>query len=241
VRRAFRACRERTYSGRRVCVARCGTREFWMIQTGIGHENAGQVANWWLQQQAFQLVISTGFACALVPATIGALLIGREVSVSRANRVTPSAPMQRSGEEQRVLWAFLSGKVRRDHSGPFISVDQIAVRASEKQAYARLTKAVGLDMESAALAMASQRAQVPFVILRTVSDLLEEDLPVDFNLFFRLSGWPKGIGSVLMAPKSWCGLRRLHRQSSLAAARLTQVFREYARVSAASTFTAEHA
>ncbi len=227
VRAAFPGGCERTYDGHRVFVSRVGTVEFWLLRTGIGHEKATRAASWLLRQQPFQLVVSTGFACALVPATIGALLMGREVNFIRVGGSAPSPPVHSSGESQEGFVAFMTGQLSPVRRGSFVSVDQIVVRAKDKQQYARLTGAVGLDMESAALAMVSEQAQVPFLILRTVSDLLHEDLPLDFNLFLRPAGWAKGIGSVLMAPWTLCGLDRLRRQSRRAAAQLTRVFRAY--------------
>ena len=93
---------------------------------------------------------------------------------------------------------------------------------------AKVADAIGLDMESAALAAEAQRAQVPFVIVRTASDLLDEDLPLDFNLFLRPTGWLKGVAAILGHPSSIMGLRRLHCQSRVAATTLTTFFQRYA-------------
>jgi adenosylhomocysteine nucleosidase len=109
-----------------------------------------------------------------------------------------------------------------------LSVGRIVCRASEKKQLARSSGAVGLDMESAALAREARKARVPFVVVRTVSDLADEDLPLDFNLFLRPAGWLAGIGSVLVAPSRLAGLSRLRRQSRLAAANLTRFFATYA-------------
>jgi adenosylhomocysteine nucleosidase len=78
------------------------------------------------------------------------------------------------------------------------------------------------------LAAEAQRAQVPFVIIRTVSDLLDEDLPLDFNLFLRPTAWLKGVGALLWNPSSVLGLLRLRRQSQAAAINLTAFFQRYA-------------
>jgi adenosylhomocysteine nucleosidase len=241
VRAAFPAGCEKMHEGRRVVISRIGDHEFWLIRTGIGHEKAGRAAAWLLAQRPFKLVISTGFACALVPAAIGALLMGRAVTFLRGDGAEPLRPVQSSLSDQDQLVAFMVGQTLPHHCGPFVSVDEIVVRAEEKREYARITGAIGLDMESAALAIASQQAQVPFLILRTVSDLLDEDLPLDFNLFRKPTGWPRGIGSLLMAPSRLRGIRRLRRQSRAAAAQLTQVFRAYAGAITPQVPAVEHA
>jgi adenosylhomocysteine nucleosidase len=65
-------------------------------------------------------------------------------------------------------------------------------------------------------------------IVRTVSDLVDEDLPLDFNLFLRPTGWIKGMQAIVGRPSSVEGLNRLRKQSRLAANRLTEWFQHYA-------------
>ena len=55
-------------------------RIYWLIQTGVGPAAAGTVAGRVLKAQPMSLVMSTGFACALVPAQVGDLIVGTEVS-----------------------------------------------------------------------------------------------------------------------------------------------------------------
>lgn len=227
VRAALPTGRARMVEGHRIFAGTVGDREYWLVRTGVGHEKAGRVASRLLRQGRFDLVVSTGFACALGHAEIGALIVGREVMSVCAKGSEASELFEMPGAEREAFLAFVDQNVPHAHVGRFMSVDRIVGRASEKREYARATGAIGLDMESAALAIESQRAHVPFVIVRTVSDLLDEDLPLDFNLFLRPTGWLKGIGVVLAAPWSLCGLRRLRRQSRLAADHLTQFFRAY--------------
>lgn len=210
-------------------MAEAGGGECWVLQTGVGPQKAEASARALFQRQTFCLSLSTGFACALTVAEIGDVLMGTEVAmVDSVNagrldyRDVPGAGRDR--------FCAAVGEPRqgpRCLNGRFVSVDRIVGRASDKGALAQRTGAVGLDMESAALAREAGRAQVPFAIVRTVSDLLEEELPLDFNLFLRPTGWLKGIGAVLAHPAaSLSGLLRLRRQSTLAARNLTKVLRD---------------
>ena len=79
VQSAFPSGDERRIGDRPVFVCSVGDREYWLAQTGVGHEKAGRRAVQLLNSQSFSLMVSTGFACALIAADIGALLIGREV------------------------------------------------------------------------------------------------------------------------------------------------------------------
>ncbi|MEE8241656.1 MAG: hypothetical protein V3R16_10335, partial [Nitrospirales bacterium] len=73
-----------------------------------------------------------------------------------------------------------------------------------------------------------QERHVPFVVVRAVSDLLEEDLPMDFNQFLTPAGWLPGAAACLRHPSSLVGLGRLRAQCTTAATRMTSFFREFA-------------
>lgn len=234
VRAAFPSGVERRIDGVHVFVCAAGRREYWLAQTGVGLEKASQVASRLLTHQPFSLAVSTGFACALIKAEIGALLVGRDVVLVGAQGSEQSRAIDVPGVEREAVLALADGAVHPNHVGRFVSADRIIGSALEKGRLARTTGAIGLDMESMALAIEAQRAQVPFVIVRAVSDLLDEDLPLDFNHFLRPTGWLKGIAAVLGAPSSLLGLGRLRQQSLAAAKNLTAFFQRYAAVSVAT-------
>lgn len=228
MRAAFPSAAGRRLDGLSLYVCTEGAREYWLARTGMGPDNAGQAASRLLRQQAFSLALSTGFACALVPAEIGALLIGRDVVAAGTQRAELSSAIEVPGVERDEVLTVAGTLTPPNLFGRFASTERVIGSAAEKQLIARATGAIGLDMESAALAVEASRAQVPFAIVRAVSDLLEEDLPLDFNLFLRPTGWLKGVATVLGAPSSLLGLKRLRRQSRAAADNLTVFFRRYA-------------
>src|SRR5581483_11281300 len=109
---------------------------------------------------------------------------------------------------------------------PFVSTSRVVCLGAEKRALAARTGAIAVDMESAALGAAARQAGVPFLIVRTASDLAEEDLPLDFNLFLTPVSWLRGLAQG-MRPAAWRGLRRLRSQATVASARLSLFFREW--------------
>ena len=222
VQSAFPPGAEHRVGGRTVFVCTVGDREYWLAQTGVGLEKAGRSAAQLLDNQSFSLMVSTGFACALIAADIGALLVGREVVYCRNHGDEPSEVLDVPGDERDLAMTSVESLVPSEHIGRFVSTDHIIGSAREKQRFALSTQAIGLDMESSALAAQAQRAQVPFVIIRSVSDLLDEDLPLDFNLFLRPTGWLKGVRALLADSSSLLGLARLRRQSAVAAEALTR-------------------
>jgi adenosylhomocysteine nucleosidase len=104
-----------------------------------------------------------------------------------------------------------------------VSLATVLCRAVEKEYLGRLSGAIALDMESAAIGNVARACGVPFAVVRTVSDVASEDLPLDFNAFLTPWGWLRGVGAMLMRPSSLMGLNRLRRQSRLAAERLAAV------------------
>lgn len=228
VRAALPLGRAEKCGGSPLYIAEAGGGECWVLQTGVGPQKASASARALFQRQVFAMSISTGFACALTAAAVGDVLMGTDVAMFADGAAgVPDYHHVPGAERDRFCAAIEeSGQGPRCIHGRFVSVDRIVGRASEKVALARRTGAVALDMESAALAHEAGVAQVPFVIVRTASDLLEEELPLDFNVFLRPTGWLKGIGAVLAHPvTSVRGLMRLQRQSALAAQNLTQVLR----------------
>jgi len=232
VQSAFPPGVERRIGGLPVIVCDVDDREYWLAQTGVGSEKAKRSAVQLLDKESFSLMVSTGFACALIAADIGALLIGREVVHGGKHSDELSEVLDVPGDERDSIVTFVRTLVPSEHIGRFVSTDRVIGRAREKRRFAQRTQAIGLDMESSALAVEAQRAGVPFVIIRSVSDLLDEDLPLDFNLFLRPTGWLKGIGTVLTTPSCLLGLGRLRRQSLVAAEALTAFFRRYAAATA---------
>lgn len=230
VRRAFAVDRVSTIAGVRCHVAEQGGRSYWLMQTGVGPEAAGKVARRVLSAQSMSLVLSTGFACALVPAQVGDLIVGTEVS-----SVGFEGVWARKGDPVLCDESVRAGCVAVAHDagmvarvGTVVSAPMVVWQAEDKRRLRRLTDATGLDMESAALASAAQEQGVPLAIVRTVSDLAEEDLPLDFNLFLRPTGWLKGMRTLIGRPSSVAGLNRLRRQSRVAADRLTEWLQHYA-------------
>lgn len=226
VQRAMTVEEERVVEGVRCLIGRQGQCVVWLVRTGVGMERAERIGNRLAAVSPFSVVLSTGFACALVPASIGELLVGTEVvrhpPAGREKRATGCATDYQAIALQAARAAGIVAQI-----GRFVSVPEVLWRAQQKQDVASATGGLALDMESGALAHVAEKVGVPFAIVRTVSDLLDENLPLDFNLFLRPTGWPQGLLACLAHP--WCvaGLWRLRTQSATAASQLTRFFERF--------------
>jgi adenosylhomocysteine nucleosidase len=231
LRRALPVDRRVEINGLTCLVGQQADRPHWLIRTGIGPEAATAAATAVLSRQPMALAISSGFAGSLVPAAVGDVIVGTSVSSG-----VLSGTWKQSAETIvcdvaaiSVVQSIVAQMEMPVRIGSIVSLSAVVCRASEKQLIGRVAGAVALDMESAALGVVARKHAIPFLVFRTVSDLVDEDLPLDLNLFLRSSRWLKGIVSLMSHPSSLIGLRRLRRQSRLAADRLTTVCSAYAK------------
>lgn len=187
-----------------------------LVRTGVGPERAGTVCRRALSQGPLDLAVSSGFACALVPSQIGDVMIGTDVAWYRQAVPSPGPDLVVPSAADLVARALrAAGEAGLPaHRGRFVAVPVVLWRAQEKRAMAGA--GVALDMESGAIASACADSGVPFLAVRTVSDLVDEDLPLDFNLFLSPRGWLRGAAQLLSCPASLRGLNRLRRQASTA-------------------------
>ena len=143
-------------------------------------------------------VVSIGFCGALDPALrIGDIVV--------------------SGEVPEELGAsFVQGDV--------LSLDRVAITAAEKGELRASTQAAVVEMESAAVARKAREWDMPFGCVRVVSDVADENMPLDFNRYRNADGRFSRTRIALAAmghPFTVLpGLIRLDRNCRLAAERL---------------------
>lgn len=226
VRRVILLEEDTRVAGTRRVVGRRGHCRLILCQTGVGTEKAAGACREVLAGRPVDLIVSCGFACALTPSRVGDLLIGTEV-VLHQDAATPGDQARPFACAADLVAAALraareAGATAR--AGRVVTVPRVLWRAEEKRAMAARTGALGGDMESAAIGAAAADRQVPFAVIRAVSDLLDEDLPFDFNLCLGSAGWLRGAGICLARPSVLRGLRRLRAQARLASERMTGFF-----------------
>ncbi len=216
---------ERARVGGVPCViGRGGACRVSVFRTGMGPVKASAVSREALASCSLDLAVSSGFACALTSSQVGDLLIGTDVSPCSAGicSVELGEHVPCSIEWQAVALESARRVGVAVQAGGFVSVPHVLWRADEKRLVVAGTGAVGLDMESAALGALAMERQIPFLVARTASDLVDEDLPLDFNLFLAQKTWPQGLWQVARRPACLSGMLRLRRQSQVAAVRLTR-------------------
>ena len=192
------------------------------IETGEGTRNADRALRSWFEKGSARAVINIGMAGALSPSLrVGDIVVAREVRRESESFDASASPLFQVAE--RTLNA---------RSGVAITVDEILCEAMSKR---RLAEKLGdgeigwVDMESAAIASASTRLNIPYLIVRCISDALDEDLPLDFNRCRNSDGRVsarKVIQSALLRPRAFKGLIELQRRSEMCARKLAAFVQE---------------
>ena len=208
-----------------------------VIKTGVGLANAQAACEAVFKKRPWTVFIASGFAGSLVPSQIGDLVIPEEV-VCQGSSVTGSLPRSLilcNAFYRQQAWNTARLSKNAALAGRLITVRNIVWLGRDKQALGQAFEASSLDMESAAIGTMAARRGVPFFVVRSISDGVDEDLPLDLNLFCRSGTFLQGLWTVARTPGTWSALNRLRRQKNVASARLTQFFETFFAIADNST------
>ncbi len=175
-----------------------------LVANGAGRPAAAAGARTALAKNRFRAVISTGFAGALDPSlAVGNILVAHTV-LCGDREYCGSVPLVCPPD---VRW------------GSLLTVDEVVQSSPAKRELAK-RGAQAVDMEAASVAAVAAEHELPFYCVRAISDLAEQDLPVDFSRALRPDGtfshWSV-LGQAAGRAGGWLGLFRLWRDSRLAA------------------------
>jgi adenosylhomocysteine nucleosidase len=188
-------------------VARLGDYRVLMVANGAGPRLASAAVVAARAQVSPKLVVSFGLCGALDPLLrIGDICVGTEVICG-----------------DRTFPAGIPVSGRPFHLVRVISVDRVVGTAEEKRQL-RNTGASAVEMEAAGVAASVREWELPFLCIRSVSDLATETFALDINSARMPDGRisaARVVGSALRRP--WKGLpelARLQRQGRIAAGAL---------------------
>jgi adenosylhomocysteine nucleosidase len=184
-----------------------------LLDTGEGRANAERALREWLVKNHADAVICLGFAGALSPRLeIGDLLIDKDASLAAIV----------SENFASVVAENFAAKV---YCGTIKTVDEILDAKGKGELAATLdTKQTAcVEMESSAVAKVCLERNIPFLLVRAISDLFAEDFPINFNACRNADGrvsTAKVLRSVLLKPQAVRGLLALNRRANFCAANL---------------------
>jgi nucleoside phosphorylase len=152
---------------------------FVLAVSGIGQRRAFAASSKLIDRFQPQAVISFGVAGALAPGwQLLELALCTEVRNAQGERILGSAELVGAGtkalSESGYAW----------RPAVSVTVDYIAETPDAKLQLYRESSADIVEMESFAIGKAAAHANIPFLCLRSVSDLDEQELP-NFSVFMR--------------------------------------------------------
>jgi len=195
----------------------------------MGYEKAATAFHALLNEQAWDLIVSSGFAGALVPSSVGTLVVSSHVLVLDQDNVL----------ESRITWGDIVSPFYRVAKmvseqmggspllGPVAMVKRIVCEAQHKASIGRQTQCLALDMESGTIGKLATDRRIPFLVVRTISDLVEENLPLDLNVLWQKTLWIQGLLNLVTHPRQLWQFNRLRKQMIVASEQLTRFFQDF--------------
>jgi len=200
-------------------VAKAREAELNVLLTGVGVKAAWPAASKKIWDSDVDVCISSGLAGALkADLRVGEVLVAQRVRAASSGNTV-------AGDTDLVALATEAG-ARVVQS--FCTVERIVLRASEKKTLGESSDVV--EMESAEVLAEAAAFGARVVAIRGISDVLEEDLPVDFNRTTTANGeisLPRVPREVVRHPSALPALMRFGKQSRMAAAQLCHFLDRY--------------
>jgi adenosylhomocysteine nucleosidase len=199
--------------------------EIHVIETGIGPVLASNAASITVSCLLPHAMIATGYAGALGPEGVGALIVATEVhdwTKERGHAPETTDTLMQEAAKAAARRAGLGWS-----QGAVLTVARVAWRATEKQTLSEASGALAVDMETAAISKVAKAAGIPFVAVRAISDKVGEDLPLDFSRCFGPFGLVHAIIEIMRHPSILKGLYRMKRQADVASESLGGFFRMF--------------
>lgn len=164
-----------------------------LLRGGMGPERAARAAVWLVQYYALQGVLSVGFAGGLQTslATGDAVLPRRILAVPAGTETIPTR--EEAGLKPDAGLAHLAAVAATQaalttHQGTLLSITELVSHAAAKKRLGRRTGALAVDMESYSVGRVAAEHSLPYMVLRTIFDTCDEDVPFQAGLFTSADG-----------------------------------------------------
>jgi adenosylhomocysteine nucleosidase len=219
--RKLRQFRFIDYDGLRLWKTKSDGLEITALLTGIGTQAAAQAMELMMsmadENRHFDICVSSGLAGALKEGLIPGDIIAPQVLLAEQIHADLGSDQLRVDDDlrQRALGAGAIG------SDCLFTTEKVLVKAQQKQACS--SRAQLVDMESFEIVKEAKAWGARTVVLRAISDVAEEDLPIDFNRTISKESQVSVAKVVIELAKNPFALPRLlrfGRQSRYAAERL---------------------
>ncbi len=199
-----------------------GDRDAALIESGIGAARAAEAAGILIDTVSPGVVVSFGFAGAVLPGqAVGDIILAERLLYFREGRfaeqrgVSPELAEMLAG----VLREECSGNAFLVHRGTLVTTGEIVAKRKLAGLLPAGTTTPAVEMETAAVARVAAGKGIPLVAVRAVSDGAEEELDFSIEEFtdstMNISAW-KVLRTLIAKPRILPQLFRLARNSGKA-------------------------
>ncbi|HEX7475697.1 MAG TPA: hypothetical protein VF318_06975 [Dehalococcoidales bacterium] len=159
----------------RVSRTRFNRKEILLVSTGVGKERALDTIKYAMRSYPISTVISTGFAGALNEKTsAGDVITASRMEVECAG--WNERPVVADARLVAVAQHIQPGKGFNSLTGTGVTVGEVCATTAAKRKLCTEFKADFVDMESYWIGRAAATGNLPFLIVRAVSDSVQDDL-----------------------------------------------------------------
>ena len=170
-----------------------------VVQCGIGKVNAALCVQILCDCFGVTHLVNTGIAGSLCATLdIGDLVISRDAMYHDFDchafdyplGKVPGMPLSYPADAALMEYALDAAQQinpGHNHIGRVASGDQFICQKQQKEHIIEVTQALCTEMEGAGIAQTAYRNQIPFVILRAISDKADDSADMDYPTFERLA------------------------------------------------------
>lgn len=187
-----------------------------VVQCGVGKVNAALCAQILCDCFGVTHLVNTGIAGSLcADLDIGDLVVSQDAMYHDVDAVAFGYPVGKvpgmdvtafPADDALIGYAFAAAEaVNPGHTkiGRVASGDQFVASREVKERIIEITKALCTEMEGAAIAQTAYRNQLPFVILRAISDKADDSTTMDYPSFERLAAHRCAAVTQALAKRLW--------------------------------------
>lgn len=188
---------------------------------GVGVENA-LAAAYGMIRAGVKALISIGLAGGLTPALkTGDLIIGEEILLLDNGKI--QGPWAANPAGIALTRKALAAEGVPAFFGTVLTAPRPILERERKASMFKQTRALAVDMESAAVARAAREKGIPFLTIRAICDPAEETIPPELYDCLNANGkvrLPTLLRNIARKPSLTLDLLRLGRQSAVAGSAL---------------------
>ena len=196
---------------------RRGKREIVLVESGAGIHRAAKAVHAMIDAYRPRLMVSAGFAGGL------------DRRAQRQDLVVATSLQNARGDEVVLDPARLApwlDEVQNLHRGRLLSFDRVVCLCEEKQQLGRRHAALAVDMEAFAVAEVCRQRAVDLLVVRAISDAIDDELPPDIGKLLAQKSFAgqlgAAVGSIFRRPAAVKDLFNLHQNALASSDRLAK-------------------